>query len=65
MEDREVETRYISFLKILTKVHLRRLQTFRLMQGKPDFRIQEIFACGIRDTGHWNPESSFWNAESR
>lgn len=40
-------------------------ESFRLMQGNPDPGIQEIYACGIRNAGFWNPEYSSSNSESR
>ena len=45
--------------------HFSRVLIDRPMQGNPDSGIYEIFACGIRNTGLWNPEFSFWNPGSR
>ena len=34
------------------------------MEGNPDSRIRENFACGIWNPGLWNPEDSLRNPES-
>ena len=51
-------------VKWLLTIYNKMLTKASAMWGNPDYGIREIFACGIRNPGLWNPEYSSRNPES-